>query len=386
MNITLNHKIIKEMCGTVSFKRGDYFYRTNKVIFESYSPDRCQATVTGEEDFHVMIETDTNNDIRTECSCPKLASFDMDCQHIAAVLLAIYEHRRHGTIPMVANSTNQELTKGLLTLFNDRTVRKSGHQLHFEKRNVLDVEFTCKPVAIGLGRYIIGIEIILGSTNVQNIREFLEHVREGNPCLLSGSFTYNQNLHCFQNETDAVIQQLIQVIRDEKMYVDALPDKDHPQMLLIPSSAWDRMLPLLLKAPRVKLKYDGQTIARLQVTNEALPLQFDFTETEGNVYQLQVKGFNRMVVLDSYSSILYEGKIKLLEDQDCKRLSDLKQMLDMSGTNQITIPKEQVHFFLEKVAKGLKKLGNVHIAETITKQWMNTPLVAKLYLDRVKNR
>ena len=34
MNIKLNRKFIKEMCGTVSFKRGEAFYRANKVTFE----------------------------------------------------------------------------------------------------------------------------------------------------------------------------------------------------------------------------------------------------------------------------------------------------------------------------------------------------------------
>ena len=31
LNIKVNQKIIKEMCGTVSFKRGESFYRANKV-------------------------------------------------------------------------------------------------------------------------------------------------------------------------------------------------------------------------------------------------------------------------------------------------------------------------------------------------------------------
>ncbi|CRK82126.1 DEAD/DEAH box helicase [Neobacillus massiliamazoniensis] len=381
MNFTLNHKIIKEMCGNVSFKRGDYFYRMNKVTFQQYLPDRCQATVTGDEAFHVTIETDANGELRTECSCPKLASFDLDCQHIAAVLLAIYEHQRQGTIP----TTNQELTEGLLTLFTDQPVRSSGHQLHFEKRKVLDVEFICRPVAIGTGSYLFGIEMHLGSSKVENIRAFLEHVREGNPYKLSSSFTYDQRLHCFQKETDAVIQQLIQVIRDEMMYVDG-EDRDCPGMLPIPVSSWERLLPLLQKAPQVKLEHDGQTFSGLQVTEDSLPLQFTFTEAEGKGYQLKVEGFHRMIVLEPYQSVLFDGKMKQLEIQDSQRLTDLIQMLDASGTNQIPIPQQQIRFFLEKVAQGLKKLGTVTIAEALTKQLISTPLVAKLYLDRVKNR
>lgn len=140
LNIKLNQKIIKDMCGTVSFKRGDAFYRANKVTFESYHPDGCEATVKGIEDFHVSIEVDAAGGFHTKCSCPTLASFQRDCQHIAAVLLSVYEHQRQGTIPEGLNepqsdaSANMKLTDGLLTLFNNQPVRSSGHQLHFENR------------------------------------------------------------------------------------------------------------------------------------------------------------------------------------------------------------------------------------------------------------
>ena len=97
------------MCGTVSFKRGDAFYRANKVTFEKYSPDGCEATVTGTEDFHVTIQKDENGGLHTKCSCPTLDSFQKDCQHIAAVLLSIYEHQRQGTSPIGLSELNLTL-------------------------------------------------------------------------------------------------------------------------------------------------------------------------------------------------------------------------------------------------------------------------------------
>ncbi|MFB9760617.1 DEAD/DEAH box helicase [Ectobacillus funiculus] len=396
MKITLNQKIIKEMCGTVSFKRGDAFYRANKVTFENYSPDNCEATVTGTEDFHVTIEKNESGGFRTKCSCPALASFQRDCQHIAAVLLSIYEHQRQGTIPIgpserqSGSSTNQALTEGLLTLFNEQPIRSSGHQLHFENRQVLDAEFTCKHITMGKGRNMFGIEVKIGPANVQNIRDFLEQVKEGNPSLLSISFTYDPSLHCFQKETDAVIQQLIQVVHDEKVYVDALPDNSNytisNHMLFIPPSSWERLIPLLTRAPLVKLEYDGNTFDGLYLSDELLPLQFDFAEAESKGYQLKIKGLNHLIVLDSYRSVLSGGKLVKLRSEDCQRLSDLKQMLDASGTNQIPIPQEQIDFFLEKVVPGLKKLGDVQISGAIPKNLVKTPLIAKLYLDRVKDR
>lgn len=393
MDITLNQKIIKELCGTASFKRGAAFCRANKVTFEHYDSDVCQAMVTGMEDFQVIIEKDGNGGFRTTCSCPKLASFQKDCQHIAAVLLSIYEHQRQGTVPIAPNeresnsSTNQKLTKGLLTLFDHRPVRSSGHQLHFESREVLDAVFTCKPVNIGQGRNMFGIEIKIGPARVQHIRDFLERVKTGNPSALSASFTYDPSLHCFQKENDAVFQQLIQVIDDEKVYIGELPEKsddlNHNHLLLIPPSSWEKLIPLLVKAD-MKLEVDGNRYDGLHISGEPLPLQFTFAEAKG--FQLKIEGLDRMLVLDSYHSVLSEGKLVLLKREDCQRLFELKQMLESSGTNQIPIPSAQIDYFLEKVVPGLRKLGDVQLSEDISEKFMKTPLVAKLYLDRVKNR
>ena len=193
------------------------FIDANKVTVENYGPDGCEATVAGIDDFHVTIKKDERGSLLTKCSCPTLASFQKDCQHIAAVLLSIYALQRQGKIPngpseLQSDSLkNQELTEGLLTLFNAQPKRSSGHQLHFENRQVLDAEFTCKPVTLGKGQYMFGVKVKIGPTNVQNIRDFLKHVKDGRPSLLSNSFTFDPNLHCFQKETDALIQLLIQV-------------------------------------------------------------------------------------------------------------------------------------------------------------------------------
>ncbi|MGG4491217.1 SNF2 helicase associated domain-containing protein [Metabacillus idriensis] len=396
MNSKLNEKIIKDRCGTVSFKKGDSFYRGNHVKFDHYDLDGCKATVTGKEDFHVVIKKDESGDLQAKCSCPALASFQKDCQHIAAVLLAIYEHQRQGTHPAESSVLhsdslgNQALTEGLLTIFNDNPIRSSRHQLHFEKREVLGAEFVCKPIKISENENMFGIQLKIGPEQVQNIRHFLEQVKAGMPCLLSKSFKYDPNLHCFQNDTDAVIQQLIQVIYDEKVYMDELPGKSNDltnqEILLIPPSSWDRLRPLLAKAPIVKLQYNGNIYEGLRLMNEPLSLQFAFSEAEGKGFQLTINGLKRMVILNSYRSVLYEGKLVQMKKEDCKRLSDLKQMLDASGTNQIPIPLEQLDFFMGKAVPGLRRLGNVQISDAVSKKLIKTPLIPKLYLDRVKNR
>ncbi|QCJ43365.1 DEAD/DEAH box helicase [Bacillus sp. S3] len=384
MNFRLTQKMIKELCGTVSFKQGEAFYRANKVTFEHYDSDLCKATVVGTEDFHVVIERKEENGFQSRCSCPKLASFQKDCQHIAAVLLAIDDFQRNGTTPPgfttepITNDSN--LAAGLLNIFNHQPKRSSGHQLHFENRKVLDAVFVCKPIMIEEGFHMFGMELMIGQTKVENIRSFLGSVTEGHPSPL----LYNPSLHCFQKDADAVIQHLIQIVQDNQNTQSNIPASK--ELLLIPPSSWKHLEPLLARAPRVRIEYDGDIFDGFTVTEELPPLQFDFTEAEGNNYLLKVKGLSRMIILDSYASVVSAGKIIRMKTEDCQRLADLKQMLNASGANQISIPSEQLKHFFEKVIPGLKKLGHVQLSQALAREFMKTPLVAKLYLDRVKNR
>ncbi|MCJ7842523.1 SNF2 helicase associated domain-containing protein [Lederbergia sp. NSJ-179] len=383
MNIELNRKKIIEMCGTVSFKRGKAYYDTNKVTIERDDSIRCEAIVTGAEDFYVTIEKGESGEIRTKCSCPPLPSFKHDCQHIAAVLVAIYEQQRNGTAPL---TQNQALTEGLFHLFHHKEKQSSRSQLHFENRQILDVEFLCRPIIIGGRQSMFGIEARVGTTKVHNIRVFLEQVKMGNPSSLSPSFTYHPERHCFREETDAVIQQLIRVTQDEKVYVDTLPNKTDwtfsNDILLIPPSSWERLIPLLSSAPLVKLEYDGNTFDSFSLSSEPLPLQFDLSGTTAGDYELKIKGLDQMMLLNAYRTALSEGRVVLLERRESERLSELNQMLGFSRSNRILIPHRQISDFFEKIVPGLKRLGEVHISG----ERPQTPLVAKLYLDRVKNR
>ncbi|MEH7343186.1 DEAD/DEAH box helicase [Bacillus sp. JJ1532] len=383
MELHLTQKMIKDMCGAVSFKRGDSFYRAGKIKINKYSHNCCEATVTGTEDFNVTIEMNESGGLKTACSCPKLASVKNDCQHIAAVLLAMYDRQRQGAEPM----QNDLLTEGLLRLFNDQPVRSSGEQLHFENRQVLPAELICKPVDTGKGSWMMGVEIKVGPVHVLDIRGFLDRMGAGQSCELSTLFTYDSGIHCFQKETDDVIQELLQVRQDEKASLSNQSDgakSDH--MVMIPSSSWGRLLPLLIKAPLVKLMYAGNTFEGLRLSEEGLPLQFDFEESERKGYQLRISGMDRLMVMDLYRAVLYDGRIIQLKEEDCRRLMELKQMLETTGTNEIPISSNQVDFFLEKVIPGLKKVGNVRISDAIANRLVRAPLIAKLYLDRVKNR
>lgn len=374
----IHQKLIKERCGTVSFKKGEAYYRSNKVKMNEFCSNYCEATISGEEDFYVTVTAEANGELHAKCSCPKLASFDKECQHIAAVLIAIHYEQR------IENSQGREVTEEFFTLFQDESIRSTGHQRHFENRHVLPCEILIKPVPVKTGGALIGIELTIHSIKVQQVREFLQSIKEGVPFQLSDSFIFNQQLHCFEIDTDTVFQKLIKVAQEEKIYSST--EENNIEQLLIPPSSWEGLLPLLIKAPRVKVEQSQHTVEGIKLLKTPLPLKFHFGQNENGSYRLHITGLNNMVVLDEYEVVLHKGTLTQLDTRDCKRLSELKRLLTKSETDSIPIPQAQIGFFLEKVAIGLKKLGKVTISDEISRRLGMAPLVAKLYLDRVKNR
>ena len=119
---------------------------------------------------------------------------------------------------------------------------------------------------------------------------------------------------------------------------------------------------------------------------EKLSLSFEFEEGNTKDYQLNVKGLDQITVLKAYGYALSEGELYKLPEEECNQLADLKTMLDQSGKHQLVISRSQIDHFMEKVVPSLMKLGQVIIAESISKRLGETPLRVKLFLDRVKHR
>ncbi|WP_432362596.1 SNF2 helicase associated domain-containing protein [Sporosarcina sp. UB5] len=364
MSIQLTKNKIIDLCGSVSFKRGEAFNRTQKVTFTQYSDTYCEAVVAGKEDFHVIIDL-LDVELRTECSCPVLSFYKYKCQHVAAVLIAMMDRRRED---------EPDLTEGLLSLFNEKP-RASGHQLHFENREVLELQFTLKPVAIGK-QQMIGIELAVAGAHVENIRQFLNDVNEGRASTITSTFTFDSQFHCFKRESDAVLQQLIS-IHNEDVHRSVSLDT-----LLIPPSSWEKLLLFLNEAPDVVMECGTS----FHISEATLPVRFHFENHPERGHVLSINGLAYVQVLQAYNLVLCDGQLFQMSSEDCKRLTDLQQMIETSGTRQLPITNEQIGFFIEKVVPGLRRIGNVQLDETVIEQLVKSPLKAKLYLDRVNNR
>ncbi|QHA91002.1 DEAD/DEAH box helicase [Bacillus sp. N1-1] len=385
MDCKISNKLIKEMCGDRSFKKGESYFYSNKVTFHHDHSIGYEATVHGTEDFYVTVTTDANGHIEAQCSCPSLATFQKDCQHIAAVLIGI-RHLQQKESPM--QNEDGSLAENFMTLFTDKSTPGSGRQRFFEKRKVLDVFFTFKPVSLN-DQELLGIEIAIEQVNVPSIRAFLHNVHEGKGSEVSPDVTYHPEIHCFSSEADAILHHLIRVARDEKAFLESVSfsrdDRQRSDTLLISPSSWSSLIPLLTSAENIKIEHQGSLFERVKVEKGSPPIRFMIDEWDENHCRITIKGFERMTILNAYQSVLYQGTVYQLEARDFTRMAELKKMLP-SGNNEIPIPYEQMDHFLEKVVPDLKRMGHVELSKAFRETYMKTPLKARLYLDRLKNR
>jgi hypothetical protein len=403
VNIKINEHIIRELCGSVSFKRGERFYHSDEVEFKSYGTGFAEAFVSGSENFFVTVRTLNEGKFSVSCSCPKLSSYHMECQHSAAVLLAILDHQRLGTVPELRAEENVEtaghrdsdsaategnLAEGLLSLFGQNHNRgPSAGRQYFENRQVIEPTFVFKPVSVG-GFHMMGAKIMLGGIAVQDIRQTLGCIKNGEISVLSLSSSFDPALHCFDRISDAVIQQLIQVLADETSFLSQLEDyyKPEPDTLIIPSSSWRTIINLLPQTSSVKLDYRGYLTDGVKIVEDQLPLEFIFLKNEDNGGQLRVKGMEDLLLLNVYEQVLADGNLIQLNSENSEVLANLKKMLEVAGANTIHVPKNQLKLFFEKVVPGLKRIGTVQLAGSDWGEFTVKPLTAKLYLDRVKDR
>ena len=388
LNVQLSQKMIMDRCGSVSLKRGEAFYKSDKVQFEYYNENSCGAIVQGTEDFLVKIETTGKNDLQAHCTCPKLASFQKDCQHIAAVLISCWHLQQKGETPIVFKREEKDLSESFFALFDDRKIPSSKKQRHFENREVVPVKFVLKLEDMGQSQKIFGIELFIAENKVKDVRFFLSNLRNAKAYKLSKELTFDPKIHCFSEEIDACLQELNRMKEDEFLLTDSQALQIEKDTLFIPPSSWHSLCPLLenISISYKDSKDSTEEIKAFRFSDELLPLTFFFHLSKTGTHQLQITGMDQIILLQPYHAVFYNGIYTSLLPSDFSRIVELKKMVDTLGKNIIPIAAEQVDFFVEKVAPSLKRVGKVQLEEDLSKQIKQIPLHAELYLDRVNNR
>ncbi|WP_152393870.1 DEAD/DEAH box helicase [Paenibacillus guangzhouensis] len=407
MNRTkMTNERIMELCGPASAKKGHEEYEAGHVLQLTFDADQMtyDAVVSGKKKYHVRMMLDPFGDLEATCECAAFQKYYSNCQHIAAVLynVMVYEqgarneepekeqHRKSAASQRMLTQKREHeaqrlLTNQFLTLFDEQ----AWENPHAKPRENLQVELICHAITDPLRPSIITIQMRIGPKklyNVQDIGDFLRHVREGQSMAFTRLFTYDPTQYAFDEHFQAVLQRLMEIEQYERLYRDSwgiaptMTSYDTDRELMIPPQYWSKLLPRLVEIGAV---YQENHVIRGQLSvapqGNRLPIRFIIQGADQG-YRLSAIGFERLLLLDSYGYAVLDDVWYALSERDARQLASLQQI--MQKESSVLIMRDQMSSFMERVLPFLDHLGTVQVEEGMKDKLQFLPLQAKIYLDR----
>ncbi|MDQ0230040.1 DEAD/DEAH box helicase [Metabacillus malikii] len=397
MNQFASEKLIKELCGEQSFKRGKQYNKKGHVslINSDEDPFVYKAVIKGIENFYVTIQKEMGK-IKAECNCPKLSSFNKHCQHVAATLLFLNDTTKRDSsyqeesLPTHTSSQSSNRSKpDLLHLFSPSSIAPKNNQHYIEDRKLLKTEFILN---IEDQYDMLSIRLRIGSDKLTevNIKQFLTHYEKGQPFIVSDDFTYHNKQFFLQRETDKLIKQLLTIFKQETFYtknVATTTHSDNSARLYLPPSSFETVLPLLIAAPSTKLVYENQHYEGVTKCTETLPISFSFDYKNGdNNFRLKIYGIEKLKFLHLYQIIFIENKLVMLKDTHFHLLAELRNMVEEHEGSHFLLSIEKLEEYTTKVIPIMKQLGKVEVSQTFSPILKGNQLKARLYLDRINHK
>ncbi|WP_223879907.1 DEAD/DEAH box helicase [Paenibacillus spiritus] len=421
--LTVPERVIALLCGPGAAAAGRSLWKEGNVRLtrrrneqREDAPSSSHPAVTRyegrvkEHGIHeVAAEIDEDGSVQAECTCGDYARSGAYCRHIAALLVAVLETdggepeqpvRRPGMgsaeSPAEVSSApdghaadrDRLLVGGLMEVFGRSVPRPSRAGVYAENRQELKVEWRLEWIPGAAGENLLAAGMSAGTqrpAEVRDIRGFLERIRRGERCVPTRSFRYEPVRHCFSPADDEVIRSLLGVMQDEKLY-RALPAPDTGS-LPIPPALWEGLLPRLAAAPSVLVERPDGTTEPFRPGAGPLPLVFRLRgDAEDGACRLEMDGLEQVVPLPAYGCALAGGRLIRLAAGGAERLAALMRLNDSAGWDGIRIAEGQTGAFMDTVVPGLSLLGRVEIDDSLARRILRTPLRARLYLDRVRER
>lgn len=353
---------IKERCGELSYKYGERLWRKGNVQL-TFLDQQIVGTVRTTDDFHVTVTYNNNNIESTACSCPKLGSYILDCQHVAAVLIGLHETAQPETeLPSLTGNSEKEFR----------------HRGYFETRQAIPVHFYLR-IPEETEQQALRIAVQIDENIISDMAAFLEALKNGTSFQTAENKSFDAAKFYFEDDSNQVLEQLISIYDDQRMLGTVFTDKT--SWLTIPVTAWERVERTLISGLFVSLyrEPDIHHQQQLHFSDALPPFSFRVFATEEH-YSIEFEERVHTVFLLAYQLVYQKGSLYLLTDEE-KQLIALCEQLWKKQEKRIVVGKKQII----SIAAFLEKIGEVEDT-TGTLKNLHTPLKARIYIDRVHNR
>lgn len=347
------------------FKRGNDYYKKNRVVRCTYAPDleRIYAKVEGTEPYHIDIRLDEGHIDDAYCDCRAFHDYPGFCKHIVAVLL--YTKFNYNIEP-----ESVELDSVLDYYMDQEFDDIEGYQdLEVDYVLVVDEELESS------------LNIKMGMDNMYLLKEPLKFFNNLNEAYSFGKkFEYDPFVHKFSDYDMALFEFLKSILisyenfNERKMQYKNIDSKD------INLSKY-HLIELLkrLEKPFV-LKYKDNQIPVMAVMDDIRP-ELVIEEAEGRLklHLSDLKAFEPLT--EDYAVIKFENHVHVISDQQRKELLPLFQMV-YHQYEQMDIKNEELDNFMSYMYPVIDRSSKVVISENLESKLLRHPCESQLFLDQ----
>ncbi|MFT8318017.1 MAG: DEAD/DEAH box helicase [Sporolactobacillus sp.] len=411
-NVQLTEKNIKDLFSATIYQRGRRYYTGGRVhhLHFNTSTNSWLAEVEGTETYIVSTRFKKRS-VFYDCNCPAARQYAGPCKHVAAVLLKIYEYQEEGrtasqsgsakpdrsaTQPSSTRKTDlaqlhkqQAVTGQLIETFT-RFQQKKHEREQIGQKQPLRVEWTLKQWRPSIYQPAwLALQMKVGRDRtyvVRKIGNFIESVINQVPYTFTNRFSFDPEQDGFADNDMAVIDLLSEQMKGEKAYRTAQYTygspmfSDERKVIILPI-----FFPALLNKLKTSTLYfdnDSGDDGQVAVHENTFPLTFRLDETPSGEFQLNLSNMTGADYLEQYGYIFKKNALYALPPDQKELIGELFSTVQRSQLSALPISEDQIEPFLSHAAPSLKRIGQLTIADKVSKRIAVYPLHAELLVDR----
>ncbi len=370
---------IKEHFRPQIYLRGLKYFIQNRVYGLTY--DRLNSTwvaqVSGTYDYYVDIKLANihQGNVQTFCDCPAFDTYG-ECKHIVAVLLAIQQEVKSKETSINKNS------KVIKDFFNNIVASQTHTHVSVMDNLPMNVEYE-----LLLEYDEIYLQIRTGIDHcyvVKNLKEFLQDVLANNHYYFTTKFTFEPELHYFLQQDKEIFQQLLQVAKSSEMFYEQENrygrSQEKRKVLITPIIMKDLLEKLNERSLTVRSNNDAFT--KVEIKTDQSPINFTINrhEKSSDMLTLKTEAGKELIYYEYYDMFFKKGVFYFPNES---QLAVLKPAMNLGIRNHLLpIQKDDVDEFFSEVVPALKKTAKVKIDDAVSKEIVQYPLRAKLFLEK----
>jgi len=357
--------IMRAASSLAVFKRGNDYYKKNRVTRCTYAPDleRIYAKVEGSEPYHVDIRLDDGLIDDAYCDCRAFQEYPGLCKHIVAALL--YTKFNYKLEP-----ESIELNHVLDYYMDQEFEEVKGYQ-------ILGVEYT---LCIS-EQHDAYLNIKVGHETSYILKEPMKFLGALDQAYVFGKkFEYDPFVHEFSEYDHKIFNYLKGILysydnfNERKNQFKNIDTKD----IYLSQYHLIELLSLLSEPFILKYKESHHDV---MVSFDDIKAQFEIKQ-EDDMFKLYLDTLKEYEPLtEDYSVIKHEKTIHVISSQQRKELHPLFQMLHYHY-DVLDIKADEVNNFMSYMYPVIERTSDINLHESIEKKLVKHPCHAELYLDQ----